>query len=231
MMGKVQFNQRLVGQTWLVRIEFNEIQEFVAGQYASLKVDAQGVRRSYSIASLPGEKYVDLLVDVTPMGIGSKYILSLQPGDEVELLAYLGRFVVEDEILSGNDRVVIFVATGTGVAPMKPMIENLLRDKKFEGQVKLYWGMRHEEDVYWIEEMERIEKDHENFKFNLVLSQPKDDWLGMKGHVGEVIDKETLSWNTTVFYLCGRSEMVTEVAELVKMKGVSDEKVIYERFS
>ena len=90
--GKVEYKENLAGSNYLVRIGFEKKVDFTPGQYASLKVSEDGVRRSYSVASLPGERVIDLLVDVSPMGVGSKYILGLKVGDHVEILGFLGKF-------------------------------------------------------------------------------------------------------------------------------------------
>lgn len=227
--GKVEFKENLAGNNWLVRIGFDEEVDFVPGQYSSLKVNEAGLRRSYSVASLPKGKSIDLLVDVSPMGVGSKYILSLKAGDEVEVLGFLGRFTIEPSLLF-NAKAILFVATGTGVAPLKPMIEDLLYNKHFAGEVRLVWGMRYEEDLYWLKEMDNINRDFDNFKFDVVLSKPTEDWPGFKGHVNEVVGQLKQDWSQTLAYLCGAKEMIIEMNKELMAKGVTEEHVFYEKY-
>lgn len=228
--GKVEYKQNLAGNVWLVRISLDEVAEYIPGQYVSLKVDHDGIRRSYSVASMPGDKLIDLLIDVSPMGVGSKYILSLSVGDSVELMGYFGHFVVDEKLLSDNDEI-LFVATGTGIAPFKPMIEDLLRNKKYAGLVHLVWGMRHEEDLYWLKEIENIHRDFDNLRFDLVLSQPKPEWPGASGHVQDILEKMSLNWKSTLVYLCGANEMIEGVCNLLNKKGVPGEKTFFEKYS
>jgi NAD(P)H-flavin reductase len=230
MEGKVGYKENLAGNTWLVRINFEEIADFVPGQFVSLKVSDEGLRRSYSIASLPGGKHIDLVVDVTPMGVGSKYILGIKVGDSVEVLGFLGKFVVNEETLLAT-KELLFVGTGTGSAPLKAMIEDLLVNKGYKGQTYFIWGMRYETDLYWQKEIDKLQRDFDNFHFEIVLSKPGVDWPGMAGHVGDVAEMMTLNWKETSAYLCGSVEMIEEMKNLLKTKGVAEEDINFERFA
>lgn len=229
MLGRVEYKEILAGNTWIVGIELPEIIDFIPGQFVSLKVNNDNLRRAYSVASLPGSKTIDLVIDVTPMGVGSKYVLGLKVGDEVDLLGLLGRFVVESSALDSKE--IVFLGTGTGIVPLKPMIEDLLKNKQFKEQVYLIWGMRYEKDLYWVKEIDKLQRDYDNFHFEVVLSRPGDDWPGMRGHVGDVVGKLGCDWKNACSYLCGNMEMIMEMKDLFISKGVSEEKIIYERFA
>ena len=229
LIGKVAYKENLAGNNFLVRIGFDKKVDFIPGQYASLKVNDEGLRRSYSIASLPGEESIDLLVDITPMGVGSKYVLGLQVGDEVEILGFLGRFTV-DQLRLIESKHLLFLATGTGIAPLKPMIEDLLYLKKYPGEVRLVWGMRYEKDLFWLKEMDNIYRDHDNFKFDVVISKPTEDWPGFQGHVDMVVNRLKQDWTTTLAYLCGSPNMIMEMEKNLKDKGVPESSIIYEKY-
>jgi NAD(P)H-flavin reductase len=125
--------------------------EFLAGQYVSIKVNELGERRSYSIASTPDVNHgVILVAEMIPGGKGSEYIKSLKPGDTVEILGPLGRFVVEP----ANQHKLLFVATGSGIAPINSMINNLLINKQETRPMRLQWGMRDEEHMFWFDNYE-----------------------------------------------------------------------------
>lgn len=228
--GEVKYKENLAADVWLVRIALDRKAEFVPGQYVSLKVDVEGVRRSYSVASLPGSNSIDLIVDVSPMGVGSKYIMGLKTGDEVELISFLGRFTIDPDLLPENSEVLM-VATGTGIAPLRPMIEDLLKNKNYKGKVHLLWGMRYEKDLYWLKEIENIHRDYDNLDFKLILSQPGEGWPGPKGHVGDLLESMSVDWKDTLAYLCGAPKMVEEINKILIGKGVPDEKIFFERYS
>lgn len=226
MNSEVLEKKQLTHSVWLVRLGFEEKIELKAGQYASLKVTPEGMRRSYSIAGI-GETWVELIVDVSPMGPGSQYILGLKVGDGVELIGFLGSFVVEQK--SYEDENVLFVATGTGIAPFYPMIEELV-SKGYKGKINLWWGMRHEKDLYWWERLEEIKTKNSNFDYGIVLSKGDEKWQGKKGHVGDLIETASLDWNKTSAYLCGSKEMIMEMKEKLTSKGIPEDKIYYEKF-
>lgn len=230
MPGKVIYKENLAGKTWLIGIELEEKANFIPGQFVSLKVNEEGLRRSYSVASLPGEKHIELVVDVEPMGVGSKYILGLSVGDAVEVLGFLGKFVVSEEILE-KQKYLIFIGTGTGVAPLKPMIEDLVINRKYRGQVKLIWGMRHEGDLYWITELDKLQREYDNFNFDVVLSHPTEQWPGVQGHVGDILDDLKIEGASTTALLCGNPEMILETKDKLLIMGVPDEQILFERFA
>ena len=216
--------RQLAKNAWWFELEFSEKFNFKAGQYVSVKVNEEGDRRAYYIASIPGGKKIGLLVDVAPGGVGSKYFLGITVGDEVEVLGPLGRFVVEktgstsEQIPNGlgsdEKPSLVFVGTGSGIAPLRSMIDDLLQKKTGSTSkqspeatvsdekpvdIGLMWGMRCEEDVFWQEEFEALERKHKNFKFDLVLSRPGGSWQGRKGHVTDVL-KEMENLKGIEFY-------------------------------
>ncbi|KKS61692.1 MAG: Oxidoreductase FAD-binding domain protein, partial [Candidatus Collierbacteria bacterium GW2011_GWF1_42_50] len=175
MPGRVVYKTNLAGDTWVLGIELEEKADFIPGQFVSLKVNEEGLRRSYSVASLPNKKNIELVVDVAPMGVGSKYVLGLKVGDLVEVLGFLGKFVVSDDTLL-TQKKLLFVGTGAGAAPLKPMIEDLLINKGFRGQIHLVWGMRFEKDLYWLAELDKLQREYDNFHLDIALSHPGEKW-------------------------------------------------------
>lgn len=224
--GVVTKKINLAGPNWLIKFEFESDINYEAGQYLSLKVSETGERRSYSIASRSNGRLLELMVDVAPMGVGSRYVLGLKVGDRVEALCPMGSFSVQPSEVSGQMRM-LFVATGSGIVPMKPIIEDLLIDKKYQGKMQLLWGMRHEEELYWINEFRQLEKDHPNFDFRLVLSQGGSSWGGKRGHVADVFDDSYDGWCA---YICGNKEMIAQTAAKLETIGVKKENIHFEKF-
>lgn len=229
MFGKIDKKTKLAGRTWLFKIGLPERASFVAGQYVSIKVSDNGMRRAYSIASLPGKKEIDLVIDVSPMGLGSKYFLGLEEGQRVEMLGFLGKFVVGDETLESEE--LVFVATGVGVVPLKAMIEDLIFNKDYKGKVSLFWGMRFDNELYWIDEFKKIHESSPNFSFETVISKPSAGWGGLTGHVGDFVDELDGNWEKKSVFLCGNPDMISEVKDRLTKKGVPESKVYYERFA
>ncbi|KKR01032.1 MAG: oxidoreductase FAD/NAD(P)-binding subunit, CDP-4-dehydro-6-deoxyglucose reductase [Microgenomates group bacterium GW2011_GWC1_39_12] len=178
---------------------------FMPGQYATFIIDNQ-TRRQYSFASpCINPKEFEIVVDVTPMGPGSKFFLEKNVGDAIEILAPLGTFYLDIPTTS-----VVFIATGTGIVPFRTMIEEYLTSGGKENIV-LLWGLRHEEDIFWKDILEGWQQKYPNFHYSIVLSKPSDSWQGKKGHVTEHIREEILTIETHTFYLCGNRHMISDV--------------------
>lgn len=229
MMGKVIYKEILAGKTWLLGVSLEEECDFVPGQFVSLKVNDEGLRRSYSIASLPGKNNIDLVIDVTPNGVGSKYIMALRVGDSVEVLGFLGKFIIREDDLMQKE--MLFVGTGTGIVPLKVMIEDLLVRKQYKGKVNLIWGMRYETDLYWQSEIDKLQREYDNFHFHIALSRPGEKWPGVAEHVGDVIERLSFQGSQTSVFLCGNPKMIEEMKEKIIKKGVLEEKILFERYA
>lgn len=198
--------------------------EFTAGQYISLAIGG-GERRAYSIVSTPAVQHcVDLLVDVEPGGKGSTYLKNLKPGDTVEFLAPLGMFTVADEAK------LLFVATGSGIAPFKSMLFDLLEEKKDPREIWLLWGLRKVEEMFWVEEWRQVNEYYANFHYRLMISKPPGMWPLVSGHVDRELNDVALDKNWGV-YLCGNKEMIAEVEKMVQNRGVLADKIHKEKYA
>lgn len=224
--GKVSDKQILNDKFQYLKIELVEPHqlEFQAGQYVSVDVGG-GVRRSYSIASAPSMKHaVELCVDITPGGKGSEYIKNLQPGSEVSFLAPLGVFV-----MAPGEKKLLLVATGTGIAPLRSMILDLLRDKQDQRPLWLFWGLRLVKDMFWVEDWRQIDEYYPNFHYCLLLSQPPERWPVESGYVTEEMKELALDKDWGV-YVCGNPQMMEEVKKFAAGQGVPEKQIHYEKF-
>lgn len=248
--ARVSEHQNLASSFQYIHLELinpNKI-DFLAGQYVILAIDkAKGIRRDYSIASLPSTNHaVELLIDVKPQGEGSKYLANLKPGDKIEFMGPFGSFVVKNECLNSQlpitNRQLLFVATGSGISPIRAMILDLLQTKKHQGQIRLWWGMRYQEDCFWVEDFDDLEKEYPNFEWDLVLSKPPDDWPLHRGytttHVLDYVQngmkneelRMTNDNSTFCFYLCGNQHMIDDTSTELKKIGINMEHVHTEKF-
>lgn len=195
--------------------------DFEAGQYVSFKVDEEGSRRSYSIASAPGEREILIAADITPMGKGTKYLLSREVGEMMDALGPMGRMTVKEE-----EKELLFIATGGGIVPFRSMIVEELVYKKSRRSIKLKWGTRHEEDLFWMDLWEELKSKYENFRFEAVLSKPVNGWKGRVGHVCDV-GGETAK---AEIFICGSQEVVKEISEKLVSEGAEKERIQIENF-
>lgn len=218
---------KVSSKVYLERFELVEPKEitFLPGQTVMLYI-APGVNRSMSIASPPSEKTsITLAHDVAPMGPYSKWALSAKPGDSIDFMGPLGAFVLDKE----SHRKKVFVATGTGVAPFYGMILDYFATGGMD-DITLYWGLRHEEDIFWQKEFEQLSQTHPNFRLTLTLSQPDDNWQGKRGHVGDHLFTDEQNLSGSDFYLCGNKNMITDMRTRLTAAGVPPTQIKFELF-
>lgn len=178
---------------------------FTPGQYATIFIDDQ-TRRQYSFASpCVNPKEFEIVVDVTPMGPGSQFFMAKNEGDTIQILAPLGTFCFESSATP-----VVFIATGAGIVPFRTMIEAYLTAGGKQ-EITFLWGLRHEEDIFWIDLLDSWKKAYPNFRYSIILSKPGDAWKGKIGHVTEHIGEEIPHLETHTFYLCGNRHMIRDV--------------------
>lgn len=191
---------------------------FTAGQFVSFSVHKEGlpfpVTRPYSIASPPAQSAsLELLLNLVPGGPGSTYLFSLRPGDEVRCSGPAGTFLLRDY----PDRRLLFVATGTGIAPMRSMIRARLPSPT---PVVLFWGLRSERDLYYQDEFADLAARFPEFTYTTTLSRPTGQWAGEVGRVQHLVERHVGAVDDLAVYLCGNSGMIASVVALIKARGV-----------
>ena len=204
---------------------------FEAGQYLLMKIPNVEGMKQYSIVSAPSMDHgVELLVDIAPQGLGSKYLQNLRPGDGVEFMAPAGRFVMDK---SGGEQELWFVATGSGISSIKGMIVDLLVDKQDTRPMWLSWGLRYPEDVFWFSDFAQMAEEYDNFTFDPVLSKPGGGWKFCTGHVTECVVKHhqiRQLADKAGAYLCGNKGMIEEVKKVLLEKGMAEERIHHEEY-
>ncbi|HEX9757167.1 MAG TPA: 2Fe-2S iron-sulfur cluster binding domain-containing protein [Nitrospiria bacterium] len=203
---------------------------FLPGQYLSFTIkDHEHIRRSYSISSSPEDRHrVTLCVRATSGGLGSNYIHRLEPGNRVQFDGPYGEFILNQS----SHRAIIFIANGTGISPIMAMLRHLV-DAKAKQKIQLYFGLRHANDIFYQEELEKIAKALPQFKYTLCLSQPfPNRWDGFVGRVTQLIEKEIkeVMAKTHEAYLCGGQGLINDSSKILLGKGFSEEQIYHENF-
>jgi CDP-4-dehydro-6-deoxyglucose reductase, E3 len=207
---------------------------FEAGQWVSLvlPLPAGELRRAYSIASPPSDTpRFDLAVTHVSGGPGSGYLHDMRPGTTLKAIGPQGFFTRPID-RSGPS---LFIATGTGVTPLRSMMHAALES----GDVNPLWlvfGVRTEEDILYLEELEELARERSNVRVIFTLSRGSDSWQGRRGyvqaHVSELWNElEALGLGKTHAYACGLQKMVGAVRDLLrKQLKVPREQVHAERY-
>ena len=191
---------------------------FQAGQSIAVTIphETSGLplQRYFSLASTPrSPTHLVLLLNSQDRGKGSSFLLGKELGEEVQISGPFGSFHLQHD----PEKDLLFIGTGTGVAPLWSMIATLLEEPNSQ-PMTLLWGLRSEVDRYYLQELQDWTAQHQNFSFVLTLSKPSVAWEGKKGRVTDVI-QELSTVDHLAAYVCGNLAMVKEVHDLLKEKG------------
>ncbi len=202
--------------------------EFKAGQFIILNVPHEGktVKRAYSIASPPHEPdSLDLCIQHVESGIASTYFWKLKEGDVVSISGAHGTFLLKEPL----DYEPVFIATGTGVAPLRAMIKHLLHIN-FTKPMWLLFGTRYEHALLYESEFRSLVGLRRNFHYIPTVSRPKE-WHGEVGHVQQLFQKHVTDYANKEIYLCGWLEVVQAVCKDLESFGVPRDKLHYEEWA
>ena len=195
----------------LLKLPANDRLQYLAGQYIDFLLK-DGRRRSFSLATAPED---DALLEVhvrhVPGGLFSGQLFNEFKGREIlRFEGPLGTFYLREE----SDKPIIFVAGGTGFAPIKAIIEHALRHGVDQQRpMVLYWGVRSLKDLYLPQLPGEWQQASRNFNFIPVLSEPlpEDHWAGRAGLVHQAVLDDFPDLSGYQVYACGGPAMI-EVA-------------------
>ena len=176
----------------------------LSGQYLTL-IARDGLRRSYSMANAgatadaPQGRVVLHIRRVEGGALSRYWFEQARAGDLLRVQGPLGTFFLRD----GAGRDLVFLATGTGMAPILAMLQDLdkLPAARRPRSVTLLWGGRQPQDLYLVPE-------HPGLRYLPVLSRADASWPGARGHVQQVLLQTPRDWANTVVYACGSAAMV-----------------------
>ena len=200
------------------------------------------VERAYSMASYPAEgNRVMLNVRIatppprapegTPTGKGSSFIFKQKPGDKVIISGPYGEFFLKD-----NDREMVFIGGGAGMAPMRSHLMHLFRTLKTQKKVSFWYGARSMREAFYMDEFDAIAEDFNNFNWHLALSDPlpEDKWAGKTGFIHQVLLDSYLGSHEAPeeaqYYVCGPPMMNLAVIDMLINLGVEHEDIFLDDF-
>jgi len=200
------------------------------------------VIRAYSMASYPEENNIIMLnvrIATPPAGAGhqvppgimSSYIFSLKPGDTVAVSGPYGEFFAKD-----TDAEMVFIGGGAGMAPMRSHIFDQLKRRHSTRPMSFWYGARSRREMFYEEEFDRLQAEHENFSWSVTLSEPlpEDNWEGYVGFIHQSIYDNYLidhpAPEDCEYYLCGPPMMNAAVIHLLDELGVEPENILLDDF-
>jgi CDP-4-dehydro-6-deoxyglucose reductase, E3 len=186
-----------------VKLPADERLMFLPGQYVDILM-ADGQKRSYSMANPPHDDgYLEFHIRHVPGGAFTSHVFSgMKVKDILRFEGPHGNFFLREE----SDRPILMLATGTGFAPVKSMLEHAFHIG-LTRPIHFYWGGRHGTDLYMLSLLNEWQ-NQPNFRFVPVLSRPDPDWAGRTGHVQDVALADFPDLEGFQVYACGAPSMV-----------------------
>lgn len=196
---------------------------FLPGQY--IDVIADGVRRSYSLANAPrADGMLELLIKRYPGGHLSRFWFEqAKPNDLLRIEGPFGTFFLRDEAPTN----ILFLATGTGIAPVKALLEELAADaeRASRHRISVFWGNREAENFCWDPVSLGLDVG-----FHHLLSGAATDWSGQRGYVQKAAVNHGIDPDDTVVYACGSSAMIASARETMFALGLSPKRFFSDAF-
>lgn len=188
---------------------------YLSGQY--INIIKGDFKRSYSIASKNSSPNIVLFIKKYQGGRFSNYLFDeAKINDLLRIEGPIGTFFYRKT----NKSNVVFLATGTGIAPIKAILESLEQNSTevIDKNIYLFFGGRKEEDLFWRPQFENI-----NVNYIPVLSRSNIDWNGNKGYIQDVLVLKKIDLKDSVIYACGSENMINDAMELAIKKGLSED--------
>lgn len=208
---RVQALERAAADVMILKLKLpaSERLQFLAGQYIDILLK-DGKRRSYSMANAPhDDEHLELHVRNMNNGAFTDFVFNrMKERDILRFEGPLGTFFLRED----TEKPTIFVASGTGFAPIKSILEHAFH-VGISRPMTLYWGGRRPQDIYLGELAERWQQDHDNFTFIPVISDalPEDNWNGRTGFVHRAVMEDFPDLSGCQVYACG-APIVVEAA-------------------
>ena len=199
--------------------------------------------RSYSIASNPYDTATDntfcIYADAKHNGVGSNFLRESELGQEIMFIGPSGNFSMQKK----PEKYVLFLATGTGIAPFLSMLHQLnssqITDVTDTTEIQLYFGVRYIDEIFALSQLENFKTTLPHFNFKVCISQPimkiekkeatTQDQNFLAGRISE--HYSLVDPFRTQAYLCGNPTMVSDEKEKLLNAGVLLKNIAFEKFT
>ena len=231
---KLSERLKLSPEVFHLRLERTDDQPvaFEPGQYACIRKELNGDMLSgyYSLASAPRADRFELCVRVTettgPLG---RFLTECKTGEAFRSDPPAGRLLLRDPL-----RESVFAAHGSGISPIRSMLQYLLGDgvdRARGAALTLLQGARTPQDLLYRREFEELQQRRSHFRYWPVLSRAAAAWKGRTGHVQQHL-REALGGKSedVDVYLCGCAEMVRETSRNLLAEGFDKQSLVFEDY-
>jgi Na+-transporting NADH:ubiquinone oxidoreductase subunit F len=207
--------------------------DFTAGQYIQLESKEykgrDSVMRAYSISSPPSDPtHLELIIRRVPDGICTTWVFDhLEEGERVRLSGPYGEFHLSD-----TDAPIIFIAGGSGMAPIWSMLRDM-RERGTRRPATYFFGAVSQRDLFFVDELGALEREQSWFTFVPSLSREPEgsDWRGPRGLVTAAVTEHFPDCSGHEAYLCGSPGMIDACVKVLTEATMPEEKIFYDKFA
>ena len=193
---------------------------FTPGQVALLELGEAG-RAYFAIASAPEDDELEFLVKLSSDSAG-RALYEMRPGGRVRLAEIAGHGF---DLAAQEGRDLVFVAMGTGVAPLRSALRSVLPRAEHFGQIVVLYGVRTPEDFCYRDEVETWKAA--GVELRQVISRPDGyEWSGQTGYVQSLLDNVLPSLSDPVALVCGSREMIEQTRDRLHEMGFASERIL-----
>jgi CDP-4-dehydro-6-deoxyglucose reductase len=226
--ARVESLQRFTSEIMRLRLKLPRAarMQFLAGQYIDVLMPG-GKRRAFSIASPPSQsEFLELHIKHVDGGGFTGHVFSDMKLKEIlRIEGPLGTFFVR----KNSDRPMIMMGGGTGFAPLKAMIEELIECEDTR-PLTLFWGVATQSDLYASELISSWSEQRPDFSFVPVLANPHPDWIGERGYVHQAVLRAYPDLSSFDVYMSGPPAMVHTARSEFLAAGVTEQHLFYDSF-
>jgi CDP-4-dehydro-6-deoxyglucose reductase, E3 len=226
--ARIESMEKFTPQVMCLRLKLPQAArlQFLAGQYIDI-LQPGGKRRAFSIASAPSEAdFIELHIKHVDGGGFTGHVFSdMQLKEILRIEGPLGTFFIR----RSSDRPMIMVGGGTGFAPLKSMIEELI-EAGDQRPLELFWGVGDQPDLYALELIDSWAERLPNFRFIPVLTHPGERWQGERGFVHEAVVRRHPDLSAFDVYMSGPPAMIHAARHAFIDAGVNEERLFYDSF-
>ena len=214
----------------ILNLDLRSVQfAFTAGQAVMLGLSGSPLRKPYSIASAPWEVaksgIMQVLVQVEDSGGLDPHLELASPGTLLDLEGPFGTFGLPERV----ERPLLFVAGGTGIAPLRSMlIEHLSRPTNYPAA--LIYSARAVDEFAFRPELAALEAVGRIASYFTVTREEKPDWQGRRGRISEALLKEALPSTDSLCLVCGPPALVSDTRVQLTQLGVQDQQILVEKY-
>jgi CDP-4-dehydro-6-deoxyglucose reductase, E3 len=229
---RVQKLEKVADDVMIVQLKLpaNERLQFLAGQYIDFLLKG-GERRSFSMANPPhADEFIELHIRHVAGGTFTDHVFGkMKERDILRLEGPLGSFFLRDD----SPKPIVFVASGTGFAPIKSILESAFKRGTSRPMV-LYWGCRRPKDLYLNQLPQQWAQERANFRYVPVVSEalPEDGWSGRSGFVHRAVLDDFPDLSGHQVYACGVPIMVDSAKrDFTTLRGLPEDEFYADSFT